>query len=37
MRLGVYGADEDLEKTGKKVIKNIAKSVYINSIGQINK
>lgn len=36
MRLGVYGADEDLEKTGKKVIKNIAKSVYING-GQISK
>jgi hypothetical protein len=37
MRLGVFGADEDLEKTGKKVIKNIAKSVYINSSGQISK
>jgi hypothetical protein len=36
MRLGVFGADEDLEKTGKKVIKNIAKSVYISS-GQISK
>jgi len=37
MRRGVFGADEDLEKTGKKVIKNIAKSVYISSGGQISK
>lgn len=37
MRRGVYGADEDLEKTGKKVIKNIAKSVFISSGGQISK
>jgi hypothetical protein len=30
MMRGVYGADEDAEKTEKKVIKNIAKSVYVN-------
>lgn len=36
MMRGVYGADEDLEKTGKKVIKNIAKSVYVSG-GQISK
>lgn len=36
MMRGVYGADEDLEKTGKKVIKNIAKSVYVTG-GQISK
>jgi hypothetical protein len=35
MMRGVYGADEDIEKTEKKVIKNIAKSVYIS--GQISK
>lgn len=29
MMRGVYGADEDSEKTEKKVIKNIAKSVYL--------
>lgn len=35
MMRGVYGADEDIEKTEKKVIKNIAKSVYIS--GQVSK
>jgi len=30
MMRGVYGADEDAEKTEKKVIKNIARSVYVN-------
>lgn len=30
MMRGVYGADEDAEKTEKKVIKNIVKSVYVN-------
>jgi hypothetical protein len=30
MLRGVMGADEDSEKTEKKVLKNIAKSVYIN-------
>jgi hypothetical protein len=35
MMRGVYGADEDIEKTEKKVIRNIAKSVYIS--GQISK
>jgi hypothetical protein len=35
MMRGVYGADEDIEKTEKKVIKNIAKSVYIS--GQLSK
>lgn len=30
MMRGVMGADEDKEKTEKKVLKNIAKSVYIN-------
>jgi len=30
MMRGVYGADEDSEKTEKKVIKNIAKSVYVS-------
>jgi len=31
MMRGVFGADEDIEKTGKKVIKNIARSVYVNN------
>jgi len=30
MMRGVMGADEDSDKTGKRVIKNIVKSVYIN-------
>lgn len=30
MMRGVYGADEDADKTEKKVIKNIAKTVYVN-------
>jgi hypothetical protein len=36
MMRGVYGADEDADKTEKRVIKNIAKTVYVNKANIID-